>query len=353
MESSDLHIKIPIVSPINVLYDLTDCVTTVNTKVSKRLKRLRAVCLCLNMDPETYISQLVIAKEKGIDIPIANVLEYLNRAPSKNETGIIELPTSEEYDESVKKYIEAMLTAKLNSDLSLYYETCEVAHKIVNRIRHHLLFGPLFDDKRIIFVHKGGIAQRISLLDKFPKYKSEIESAFNLGGDNDCNIIIDPQLPDYDSVRSQLVKYVHTQMLDLVESFSEGKVREKAETVTSIEISIPSVGGTTEYILNIPVESTKRNNFRLYSEGIGTHYLDIDVDKNSVHVSSNDTLKFTDEIGRTCHFTLLRYKKGFKVGNRILGAELLDISIPYRDETKAYESFHHYYSGQWINFVHI
>lgn len=340
-----LGIRVPMVSPQQILHDLTDCVTTVNTKVAKRLRRLRVACVCLGIDADMYISQLVIAKEKGIDIPITDILHFLNRPPAKHEGGLFELENLD-YDDSIKKAVEATLTAELNSDLSLYLETCKIAHKIVTRIINHSIFGPLFNDKRIIFIHKGGIAQRISLLSRFPEYADQIKEAFNLGGDNDCNIIVDPQLVDYEETRDLLVNYVNHCLIEFVDSFSRGIVDTKAKSVSVVKIQ------SAHTSLEIEVKATERNNFKLYKSG-NVSYLDIDVVKNSVYVSANDTLSFTDEIGRRCHFTLMRYKKGFQVGNRILGAELLDIAIPHKDESKAYENFHHYYSGQWINFVDI
>jgi predicted nucleic-acid-binding protein len=340
-----LGIRVPMVSPVQILHDLTDCVTTVNTKVSKRLKRLRVACLCLSINPDVYIAELVIAKEKGVDLPIQDFIEYLERPPGKHEDGLFEMK-NQDYDDSVKKGVESILTAQLNSDLTLYYATCEIAHNIVNRIIHHSIFGPLFDDKRIIFIHKGGIAQRISLLSKFPHYKKEIEEAFNLGGDNDCNIIVDPQLPGYEDIRTLLVNYVHHCMIEFVKPLSDGIAETRAKTITKVDIC------SGDEKLTVPVTNIQRNNFKLYKNG-DVSFLDIDVIKNGVYVTSNDTLCFTDEIGRRCHFTLMRYKKAFQVGNRHVGAELLDIAIPHRDESKAYENFHHYYSGQWINFVNI
>lgn len=350
-----LGVRAPMVSPIQILHDLTDCVTTTNTKISKRLKRLRIACKCLNIDPDTYISNLVIPKELGVNLPLSEFKEYLERPEGSHESGIFELTGSS--DDVAKKAVEAVLTSELNSDLTLYYETCIVANKIVRKIQKHPLFGPFFDDKRIIFVHKGGIAQRISLLSKFPEYKDEIEEAFNLGGDNDCNIIVDPQLLDYERTRSLLVQFVHECMLKLVKRFSKGITETKAKSISQITLS------SGDESMVVPVKSIKRNNFNIYKSTSSTEessssestnsVLDVTDVKSGVYVTSNDTLKFRDEIGRICHFTLLRYKKGFKIGNRHVGAELLDISIPHRDESKACENFHHYYSGQWINFVYI
>ena len=106
------------VSPSQILHDLTDCVTTVNTKVSKRLKRLRVACLCLDINPDTYIAELVIAKEKGVDIPIQDFRTYLNLPVGKHENGLFELDNSD-YNDSVKKGVESILTSHLNSDLKL------------------------------------------------------------------------------------------------------------------------------------------------------------------------------------------------------------------------------------------
>ena len=346
----ELGLFLPFVSPIQILHDLTDCLTTVNTKIAKRLARLKVVCKCVGIDADQYISHLVIQKEIGVNISADEIEEYCLRAKINNTEEIVTLNNSPK-DETVKKAIEAALTSSLNSDTLLYSQACIISNIFVERVRHHSVFGPLFNDKRIIFVYKGGIAQRISLLSVYPQYSEDIKKVFGYGGDNDCTFLVDPQLPNYTAIRQLLVDYIHHCMLEYATRFSD-IVREKSESITSVKVG--------KNLVN--VEAIVRENFKLYNSPIqggdtSPRSISLEFDTYSkpdvVYTTSNDTLKFTDQIGRLCSFTLLRYKKAYQVGNRVIGAELLDISIPHREETKASETFHHFYSGQWIKFINV
>lgn len=331
-------LTIPCVSPIQILADLTDCVTTTTSKVQKRLNRLRVVCDAMKMDPDMYISQLKIAEEKNMTVSDEEILDFINKPALLDEKYHFEL-SKDGVDDTVKKTIEAELTNRLNNnaDLAIYKITCGLMARIWKRISRHSILGPLVAQRDIILVHKGGIAQRLVLLNKFPHMKEQIEQYFGLGGDNDCNILMNPQIFDYDAIREILIEFVHSNMISLVGVLSCGTVDVRAHQIKDIH-----VGG-----LDIPVESSKRNHFTIKPTA-NSSYLDINVMRHGVFISYNDDLSFKDEIGRNVHFTLLRYKKAFLVGNRILGAEMLDISIPHKDEDKAVGHFHHYFTGQWI-----
>ncbi len=335
-------LRIPVVSPEQILHDLTDCVTSTNVKIAKRLRRLEVVCKCLDINYDDYLSKLTIPVESILEFEEAALDDYLSKPPCKNDDPVVRLEETDQSDDKYKKTLEALLTASLNNDMVLYLATSEIAVKIVKRLSNHSIFGPLLRDKKIVFVHKGGIAQRLSLLQSFPQYEDEILSAFNLGGDNDCTIIVDPVLPCYNFIRSLLVGYVRHCMIEFVSRFSEGPVNQKAYEIRSIEFES----------IKIDVQPVNRKNFQIYETG-GVSYMDIDVYTltNGVYTTSNDTLNFIDEVGRICHFTLIRYKRSFQVGNRVIGAELLDISIPHKDEEKASEKFHEYQSGNWVSYV--
>ncbi len=348
------QLNLPVISPMQILQDLTDCVTTCGQKVSKRLNRLRVVCECLDINPNTFTSNLVIAKEVGIDITQQDVMQFIGPVPTDFKQNVtqdygIRILTDQDENDNIKKLLSSSLTNALNSDLSLYIATSCIANKIVKRISKHSVFGPLFSHKRIVFVAKGGVAQRLSLLNAFANCSDlvkKIDTAFSLGGDNDTNILVDPQLPDYDNVRQLLVDFVYHCMVEYATRLSATIVEGKAKAVT--QVSIPCVDGN----LTVGVQAVGRHNFKIYNTG-DVSCLDIDICKSGVYTTSNDTLLFTDEIGRRRHFTLLRYKKAVQVHNRTIGAELLDISIPHKDENKYAETFHHYYSGQWVNYINI
>jgi hypothetical protein len=334
-----MSIELTFVSPKQILHDLEDCVTTSPLKVTKRLNRLRALCKMMKIDPDAYISRLVVAEEKNMVVTNEQINEFLQHEITNTDSRVTFAP-DREIDDTVKKVIEAELTAKLNKDLTLYKITCNLTHRLTKRISKHSVFGPLYRDRKIIFVHKGGIASRLSLLDEFPEHKDEIEKNFGLGGDNDCCVIIDPRLPNYDDIRSLLVGYIHHFMIEFVNAFSCGTVDFLAKRIESVTIND----------MVLPVKQADKNHFTIKPDGDVT-VMDIDIKKCGVFTSFNDSLKYTDEIGRTCHFTLLRYKKAFQIGKRILGAELLDIAIPHRDEEKSILQYHYYKTGQWTKIM--
>jgi len=333
---------IPVVSLDHITFDIIDCLTTTPFKIEKRRKRLECVCLLRHVDPVAYMAQFNILEEKFIQISNADILDFINSSPPQGYEARMEINIDDEVDDSVKKAVEAALTSSLNWNLNLYRITCGIVKRIFKRIEKHQVFGPLCAENRIILIHKGGIAQRLSLIDAFPDRTDFIKEHFKLGGDNDVNIIIDPTTPNFDEVHHLLVDFVHVHMLDFANCFSCGSVNHNANKVTSIRVGD----------LDIDVKPAVRNNFSL-SEQNGVQILEMDIMSNEVFVSRNETLKFKDEIGRLAHFTLLRFKKAFQVGNRVLGAEILDIAIPNRDEEKIMSHFHHYQSGKYTRHIKI
>lgn len=342
IDSVKCGLTIPCVSVKHILYDIEDCITTSDQKVAKRLARLRAVLTMCEYNPDYYISQLKICEERSMQVADGDILKFVSHAIEESSTRV-EFRNDEVKDDTIKKVIEAELTSRLNRTIGLYKITCNLMARIWKRIQRHSIFGSLCKAQQILLVHKGGIAQRLVLLEEFPEHKDLIEQNFKLGGDNDVNIIINPILNQYDEIRSLLVDYVHHCLIEFAGTFSCGTVATRAKEITSIR-----VGG-----LDLPVQSCERNHFTIRPDG-DVSYLDTDIMKEGVFTSYNDSLKFEDAIGRTSHFTLLRIKKAFRVGKRILGAELLDIAVPHRDESKMnIEAFHKYQSGMWIKHITI
>ncbi len=335
-------LTIPCVSVKHIIHDLEDCIVSSDLKVAKRVARLRAVLTMQGINPDAYMSLLNIANERSMIVEDSTVLDFIDSESDPSVSRVV-FNNDDKLDDTVKKVIESELTSKINRDLAIYKVTCNLMRRIWKRIERHSIFAPLCKDKRILLVHKGGIAQRLALLKAFPQHYDLINANFKLGGDNDVNIFIDPQLEDYDRVRNLLVDYVHHTMIDFVSVLSCGTILTRAKEVTSIH-----VGG-----LDLPVENCDRNHFAIRPDG-EVSYMDIDVVRNGVFTSFNDSLKFKDDIGRTSHFTLLRYKKAFRVGKRVFGAELLDIAIPHKDESKAGpEAFRKYRNGMWLTTIDI
>jgi len=213
---------------------------------------------------------------------------------------------------------------------------------LIRRISNHSIFEPLFKEKKIIIVHKGSIAQRLVLLHHFPRHKQSIDQYFKYGGDNDCAVLVDPNLEQYDQIRSFLVSYIVSFMVEKVGSFSCGDVETRAKEITSITIGN----------LTLPVKPVSWNHFKIHSDGDVT-FMDTAITKDSVFVSNNNALTFKDDAGRTTHFTLLRYKKAFQVGKAIVSAKLLDIAIPHKDDLKYLHDFHYYRSGMYTCEINI
>jgi len=342
-------LTIPCVTPAHILHDLSDMVVTSPNKVTKRLNRLRVVCRAMKIDPEAWIATLKLAEEKNMTITLDEINEYITREQSQDYEETIEFGTGD-VDDRVKKTIEAALTAGLNRDLTLYKITTGVMRRIWSRICKHYIFAPLVKSRDLLLVHKGGIAQRLVLLQHFPELSDEIKQYFGFGGDNDVNLLLNPAFPEFESYHKVLVEFVHANMLSLVGTFSNGNVATLAKKVKTIRPAD---------LVDLDVVPAMRNHFKIYDSVDGNHlgynkgsvvsYMDTSIVKSSVVVSNNDTLMFHDEVGRLAHFTLLRYKQSFRVGTALCGAELLDIAIPHRDEAKMINSYHHYKSGQWVS----
>jgi len=336
--------RIPCVSSLQILHDLVDCVTHSRTKVDKRIQRLTVMCTLIGVDPEIYISNLKICKEKTPLISINDIKEFISKPLPIHENERVIFDHSPA-DDSIKKLLEARLTTKLNADLILYKITCGIVSRLFCKIKRHPTFKALVANKQIILVHGGGIAQRLVLTNEYPEHRALIEKYFGLGGDNDCCLLLDPFTENYDGVYKELVEFVWNFIMKEINCFSYGVVNAYANAVTSIEV----MGET------LKVTPTDRNHFVISSskEDPKLSYMDVHSDKNCVYATRNETLEFKDETGRLCKFTLERIKKAFKIGERVIGAEILDISIPHKKEEKILSNFGRYKSGEWIKDVYL
>jgi hypothetical protein len=339
MADSRIGLTIETVSLTQILHDLTECVTTSRTKVAKRLIRLKVVCYLAGIDYESYIKLHKIQEEDFLDITAEEILALTNVLQDITYDRVV---LNGVLNDAPKKAIEAALTSAINKDLHVYFVMCNLTCKLVKRLQRHTVFGPLYSSRDLIFLHKGGIAQRISLLHSFPQHAKEIKKAFGLGGDNDCTVILNPSLPQYDQVRTLLVGFIQHFMEEHLYQVSCGTIDTRAKLVKSI-----SVAGLT-----LPVSKCERQSYNIRLDGV-TSIMDSSVSRTGVFMSVNDTLEFNDEIGRTAHFTLLRYKKSFNVGSNTFGAELLDITIPYPNDVKSASDWYHYKSGNYTCKVNI
>jgi hypothetical protein len=145
--------EIVTISPHQILVDLTDCVTTCNTKVSRRLKRLRVVCKLLCIDPDNYINQLIIQQEIFLSIDKDSINAYLS-APPAPDADEVNLPISMNKDTYIKSIIASQLTSHMNRDLNLYRLTSRLLHTLFSCIKDHPLLGQLVVDKKLLLIQK-------------------------------------------------------------------------------------------------------------------------------------------------------------------------------------------------------
>jgi len=337
------NLLIPCIDPEQIFYDLEDCITSSHQKVSKRLARLRVVCELLNIDADAYLSSIKKCKEQFDTITMEDIISLMsNPVPSK--VGISKLE-GEWKDDSVKKYVEEKLTAKLNSDMVLYHITCMIMCRLFESMKRDSLLGPHIKEKNIILVHKGGIAQRLVLSAVYSEHRKRIEQAFGLGGDNDCNIIINPTLEGYQTIHDAVAEFVWTFLRKNVEPFSKGVVKRYMTQVASIDVN-----GEVFH-----VSPSVRNHFRIDKGEVDT--LEVFPECGNVYLTRNNTPDFYDDVNRRCKFTLIRMKAAFNVAygclERLLGAEILDVSIPHQDEVKMSPYFYLYQSGQWVRDIRL
>lgn len=317
------EITIDTVTPDQILQDYLYTIASSSAKVTKRIHRMSFICNLTGTDINTLLSQIKIPVEKSHSITLDQLREFFSEShkiiPGKREIKDIE-PV-----DPVKREIEELLTKRLNMDDNIYNITCKYTSELVRQLKNHRIFGPLMTNKSIIFLHKGSMAHKRILTHFYPEKKSEIEELFGNGGDNDCIIMIDPKLPTFDRIRHMIIEYVHQFLLENVPYISTGIVNSYANSINSIEL-----GGET-----LQVSPCERNHFTIKKEN-GKFYRYTDKNHDKVYVSRNDTLNFIDEADNPAVFALLRYKKAFKVYYKgvykIIGAEILDISIPDKEE---------------------
>jgi len=360
---------IPCVSSAQIESDLLDCITSSGYKIPKRMARLEAL---LMMQPgataefvKHRLGRIVHPVPVSTQVDPESVHEFLNAGSLMNDHDAtfqdkIEFGAAQNaVHDNVKKAIEAALTEKMNNDknLTTYKITSGIFRKICKGIQRHSVFAKYCASKQILFIQKGSVAQRLSLLSEFKEpYQVElINKHFALGGDNDCTILIDHNLPNCMDLHKALSEYLHVKMLEYVAGLSNGNIQRIAQGVKKINVSG----------VELEVEPCMRQHFSIKRANAETDepevnaVMDLSVERNGIFFSENDTLKFTDEVGRICNFTLFRYKKAFKVrvpstpGYKILGAELLDISMPKPDSDKSRNSFHLYKSGQYTREVEL
>lgn len=320
---------LPFCSVEDIIVDLQECVLTGPTKVAKRLARLRMLYDCVGRE----MPELDVPVEQVTDVTHEQLFGLLESKVSAH-SGEVALPGTAR-DETCKRMIEAALTSALNHNLDVYTAMLEHTSAIIDLIRYHPFLGPYFAAGDIKFLHKGGIATRIVLLREFPHRREEICEKFALGGDNDCTIIINPALDNFDEVHARVVTVVHVYMSSHVDEAASA-----AERAAEVADEVVLLG------MHFGIRPSHRGNFKIRNNGTAKFR---EPGEKSVYYTYNDALDFNN-CGVHSHFTLMRWKHAFEfdltIGapfaetSRPFGAEMLDISVSHRDDYKASMHFH-------------
>jgi hypothetical protein len=339
-------LPLPFVSVYQIIIDLLDCVLSSKQKIQKRWNRLAAVLSFMGAPIEPLGKAIditsILQKEVTLDIPTEKIRAYLERPQQQRVLRAERSPLPNiAADDSVKKAVEANLTAAFNSTLGPYKVAVGIIKAVWTAISAAPELAPLVAARDILLILKGGIAQRLMLLAVFPEHSETIERYFNLGGDNDCGILINPELPNYDEIRKMVINTCASQMLIRIQHVREDPVLQAARrAVKTLKIGevecgvIPSI--RQHFIIKDLVMTTMRTEMPFY-------------------VTKNDLL-FEDELGRSCDFALLRVKTAYKLdygGHQTdAAAEFLDIAVSGRRDGKlSAEHFQKYKDWSFITML--
>lgn len=320
------------ISPEFVKDDLEYLIRNADVKVNKRINRLKVLYQSMGLDPNKVddLPQLVDKGNKVFNQQ--EIDDFINTVPDEF-TRVVQLQGKLK-DNDLKKTIEGLLTSQLNSNMMVYEVSYNLVVRLLKRIESDKHFGPLYHQNDFIPVFKGGLASRLVLLSKFPDFENEIKQAFGFGGDNDCSFMINPDLPNFDELQNRLIKICHKFLLDVSGPASYGLVNKQAINVNSINLNG----------IIIPVQSFEKHSFSIVDGGVMTSDY---AHRKPVYVSRNDTLDFQIAGGRG-KFALVRLKQAFKVGSRVLSAEILDIAIPHKHDDNFRNHFNCFKDGTYL-----
>lgn len=340
--------QIPLVSVLQIIIDLLDCVLSSRQKVQKRWNRLLVVLDILQIPTAPLAAAINIsdrlANEETTTLPAKTIIKWLKKPRTVPQgTHIL----AGENDDSVKKVVEAALTSAFNDrpDLGPYNVATKLMKMIWYAVSTHPRLEKLVNARDILLIFKGGIAQRLMLTAVFPEHTKTIHKAFGLGGDNDCGILINPELPNYNTVRDLVISVVRKEMLIRSQFIQNNPVLlDAANDVVKIS---PADG------ITLGVFPSTRKHFAISRDedkNAKVQYFPLE----SAFYSSENPLYFMDKCEpkpRTCAFMLIRAKWSCEISYECAqktyfvpaAAELLDIAISDKDDGKlTAEHFHKY-----------
>lgn len=339
-----VSLRLTFVSCAQVYHDYQYLLLCSGQKQEKRLRRFRFICSLLSYNPDQFLDTVTLPQPTaGVGVKADDVTSFFENGDADEVHYEPMLLNSQDTDVDleIKRAICAELTNGVNRTDDVYNITCGYVSRLLKFLKKNPILAKLFDEKEVIFVLKGSMAQKRVFKAAYPNRVVDIEAAFGNGGDNDCNVLINPRRPDFAAIHRMVVEGVHTFLLQEVPRISIGSVNSFAKAIDSI-----TVAG-----VQLKVRAHQRQGFHLSADGSGATWCNLQVTRHPVYVSRNDTLDFKDELGNRAKFTLLRLKYAFEVSlhgkGKIFGGEVLDIAVPDQNEYRIGLEFAQYQSGKW------
>jgi hypothetical protein len=230
----------------------------------------------------------------------------------------------------VKKTIEAALTSKISTEI-VYELTSAYFKKIVQKLGENEVIRPYIINRDIIFELKGGMAAK-KLFSIYSMNRAEVDRIFS-NSDNDCSILINPELPDdvFNGLHYLISTIIHEQMKELTNELAFSL----QDVINSVEQDGVTVMDHNMTLLHSPVCG--------FTGRIQGNQNVLTYDEERFIKIQNNEIKFLDAVCCLHHFLLLRWKLPFVCIFReyftTICGELLDISIPYKDECTLKASF--------------
>jgi len=269
--------------------------------------------------------------------PTLNVIDNIDipRFNWKQVCSVMSMIAPVPQQDAVKKAAEALVTALLCNMDGLYDLSCDIFKKIIARlfVVDEVVLLDVIRAKRIIFLIKnadiifelkGGMAWKRFM--EFFSDAKEVNKVFS-NGDNDTSILVNPDLRDYDIVHDFLCAKIRRIMIELIPGVMPGL----RQFISYAEENGIEVNGYQFPLLHTPVCG--------FSGQIVGNDSVITFDQERVLKVQLNELKFVLFDNYQSHFALLRYKLPFKCLDRILCAEILDISVPYKTDCFIRSSF--------------
>lgn len=278
------------INPYQIYHELIELLTLTTDKITKRKQRLMKVC------------ELLKIEYKDIQCP-----DVCTKIPSKLKW---------------KKETCSFITDLTSSGTKMYNLSLKVFEKLKLYLSEDIKLRYRIQNKDILFVLKGGCAQKLTLKKYYTDKSEEIDSVFGLGGDNDTCIMINPKL------KRKVFKKCLERILDLTYIFLNSM--KKTNLFNKINLLIlDAIKNKTPEIL--PVKKRSINLTTGKESGCVSR----------LYISRQDEYNYRSDK----RFALIRVLKSYSVFNHdtlsrmITKSEILDVSILLRNNTSLQNEF--------------